>query len=631
MIESLGVERNGPREGALPERDRDRPVSARAAAVLATLAVLAATSAAGTAAPAEERVPSPAELRAAVERAYRALPAYRDEGEIERTENAGGETTVRRWHFETAAAGGALRLVLRDAAGGERVLWGDAGDGGIYDPARGQRLAFGSAAAAVAGLPGAAGLGSGGLDALAVPALLAGSSAPLADPSAAAVDGPEPCGDGAECWVLTLAFDGGAVRSRLVIERERLLIFEAEVELLAPALPAPGPPGAATLSGGAAIRWRVSHRPGSPPAAGEVAYAPPPGSRRVERWEPSAPAPAQGSGGADPQAGFGESIEVALRTLVVRALDRSGDPIPGLGAADFVVHAGRGAGRRELPVVAVDWVAAGGAADDEAGNGMGAPRRPGGEGADGGAGPAGRLVLLFVQTDPQAIRLRGQFKQLPFARELIEALPADDRLAVVSFDSHLKLWQDFTGDRDAVYEALERAAYFGGRPAGRRPDGPGLGERWDPRVAMAVATAERGLEMTAEALVALPGEKAVIWLGWGLGRLDRGVVRRNPGHAEAVAALAAARASVFVLDVTDAEYHDLEMGLRAIAEETGGTYDKTHTFAGQVTRRLARTLAGHYELSVDVSAPPGAPAGLGEMTVELRDRPGRVLVRPPAD
>lgn len=607
---------------------------------MALLAVFATAAAAVFAAPADERVPTSSELRAGVERAYRALPAYRDEGEIERAETAAGVTTVRRYRFETAAAGGALRLVLRDAAGGERVLWGDAGRGGIYDPGRGQRLAFDSAAAAVAGLPGAAGLGAGGLDALAVPALLAGSTAPLAGPEVAAVDGPEPCGDGAGCWVLALAFDGGAVCSRLWIERERLLILQAEVEVRPPSLPAPGSPDAApplSAAGAAVIRWRVSHRPGPPPATAEGTYAPPPDSRLVERWQAPTPTPppAGESAGAVPRAAFGEIVEVALRTLVVRALDRSGDLIPDLGAADFVVHAGRGARRRELPVVAADWIAADGSAAGEAGGGTSEPPRLGGERprddrSGGGWAPAGRLVLLFVQTDPQAIRLRGQLKQLPLARELIDTLPAGDRLAVVSFDSHLKLWQDFTRDRDAVYQALERAVHFGGRPAGRRPDGPGLGERWDPRAAMEVATAERGLEMTAEALVALPGEKAVIWLGWGLGRLDRNVVRHRPGHAEAVAALAAARASVFVLDVTDAAYHDLEMGLRAIAEQTGGTYAKTHTFAGQVTRRLARTLAGHYELSVDVSAAAGsAPADLGELTVELRDRGGRVLVRPP--
>lgn len=605
------MERNRASREAPSGSGRVRPAWTRTAVVVATWSAI--TAAGAGAAPGDRPVPAASELRAAVERAYRALPAYRDEAEIERTETAAGVTTVRRHRLETAAAGGALRLVLRDDGGGERVLWGDAEGGGLYDPARGQWLSFGSAAAAVAGLPGAAGLGAGGLDALAVPALLAGSSAPLADLEAATVDGPVPCGDGAECWVLTLVFDRGAVRSRLSIERERLWILRTEVELR------PWSPFPAEAS---VIRWRVSHRPGSPPSLGEVAYALPASARRVERWQPAASSAAGESAGTGPQAAFGDSVDVALRTLVVRALDPSGDPIPDLGAADFVLYSGRGRERQELPVVAADWVSAAGAGESP---------RPAGGRSGGGVEPAGRLVLLFVQADPQAIRLRGQLKQLPFARELIESLPAGDRLAVVSFDSHLKLRQDFTRDRDAVYQALEQAVRFGGRPSGRRPDGPALGDHWDPRAAMAVATVERGLEMTAKALVALPGEKAVIWLGWGLGRLDRNVVRHRPGHAEAVAALAAARASVFVLDITDAAYHDLEMGLRAIAEETGGTYAKTSTFAGQVTRRLARTLSGHYELSVDVSVLVGDAGGdLGELTVELRDRRGRVLVRPMA-
>jgi VWFA-related protein len=602
-----------------------------ALAALAAGSIVAAVAVAAADAPAVAPPAADALVREVAD-AYRALPGYHDEGIVERaTAGPGGSTTSDRFAFETLAAGGGVRFTLRDEAGAERVAWGDAAGGGILDRERGQYVETGSAVAALVGL-----LGPGGLEALAVPALLAGSAAALADPEDAAVEGPEPCPGGeGSCWVLALARDRGSVRSRLWIERSSRLILRVETELLPPeslaGMPAPSP----AARGGVGTSFRVEHRPGPPPDPAEVAFAPPPEARRVERWEPVAGDSGRRQEAAPPEAAFGERVEVALRTLVVRALDRSGDPIPGLGPEDFRVVSGRGRGRRELPVVTAEWVGVAGPAGSPAAGAAG-----GLEPAAGAAGtrpPAarsgapGRLVLFFVQADPQAIRLRGQLKQLPFARELLDALPAGDRVAVVSFDAHLKLWQDFTRDRDAVYDALERAVLFGGRPAGRPPDGPGFGARWDPRAAMAVATAERGLELTARALAGLPGEKAVVWLGWGLGRLDRGVVRPRQGYDEAVAALAAARASVFVLDITDAAYHSLEAGLLAIAEATGGTYAKTHTFAGQVTRRLARTLSGHYELTIDVSEYAGEiEAMLEDLTVELRGRPGTALLRPAA-
>src|SRR5262249_52993327 len=149
---------------------------------------------------------------------------------------------------------------------------------------------------------------------------------------------------------------------------------------------------------------------------------------------------------------------------------------------------------------------------------------------------------------------------LPFTRELLAALAPEDRVAVVSFDSHLKLWQDFTRARETLPAAIYQGIHYGGLP----PESPGAGapslaRHFDFDAARRAASPERALEVTAEALAALPGEKVLVFLAWGLGNFSPMGTRMAPAFAPAVHALTAARTAVFVLDVTEADSHSLEV------------------------------------------------------------------------
>ena len=332
----------------------------------------------------------------------------------------------------------------------------------------------------------------------------------------------------------------------------------------------------------------------------------------------------------DPQATFGERIEVRLSTFVVRVLDSYGAPILGLKPEDFRVTAGR----REIPVSALDWqgfeatpMRAPAPAPEthpaiEAWPPL--PPRP----LLPVAEREGRTLVFFVQADINAPnRTKGHLRILPLLDEVLATLTPADRVAVVSFDSHLKLWQDLTADRGRVKDALWHAVRFGGRPsepaaAERSPFAAHL-ERDEP---LEVATPERAIQVMADALSSLPGEKVVVYLGWGLGAYTAGVgVRMTHEYGPALDALARAHATVFVIDVDDSIYHDLEIGLRQVAADTGGTYEKTTYFPSQATSRLARAITGYYLLSID---PDRLPAGHTEVKIELRARRGTVLVRP---
>jgi len=340
------------------------------------------------------------------------------------------------------------------------------------------------------------------------------------------------------------------------------------------------------------------------------------------------PALGRAQEGEPPQATFGERIEVRIKTFVVRALDGYGDPILGLRPADFRVTLGK----QEIPVAAVDWQ---GPAPAVAAAPAPAPA-PGAHPTLEAWPPApapraageGRTLLFFVQADINAPnRTKGHLRMLPLIDEVLATLTPADRVTVVSFDSHLKLWQDLTADRGRVKDALWHAIRFGGRPPDtstveRSP----FAARFAGGDPAEVATPERAIQVTADALAELPGEKTVVYLGWGLGTYVGGFgTRMTHEYGPARTALLRAHATVFVIDVDDSLYHDLEIGLRQVAGDTGGTYEKTTYFPSQATRRLARAITGYYLLSIDTDR---LPAGHSTVTIELRSRRGTVLVRP---
>lgn len=312
---------------------------------------------------------------------------------------------------------------------------------------------------------------------------------------------------------------------------------------------------------------------------------------------------------------FGEEITVSLISMTVRAVDGRGRPITGLRPEDFRVRVGK----KEVPVVGVDWFSSGEPAPAIAVPGVPAAPIP-------EPRPAGKLVVFWVQADFEPSRVSGQLRLWPYIDEFIRTLHPADRMAVISYDSHLHLRQDFTRDLEAVHAAVYRGMLHGDSETGAGSGDLSLAGSFNVEAANDAASPERALEVTAEALADLPGEKIIVYLGWGLGRFGSFGVQMTPAFYPAVRALRRADIPVFVLDVTSADYHSLEVGLEAMAHATGGTYQKTHVLTGLATDFLAQAISGHYVLTID---PDTVPARGGPVTVELRDRKkGSVITRP---
>ena len=315
--------------------------------------------------------------------------------------------------------------------------------------------------------------------------------------------------------------------------------------------------------------------------------------------------------------------ESVVERVVVDAhvVNPDGSPIPSLGPSDFVVTVDG----QTVPLESVDWLPAGTPEID--------PRAlaaldPSGAPVVSPDVPPGRVIILFFETDHEISRLHGLLRMGIQARRFLAKLEPTDRVAVVSYDSHLKLRQDFTADRGK----LERAIYAAIRKGDASPPDPdshpSLARSLDDGEARRCATPERALEIVARAAAPIPGGKSMLFFGWGLGTVG-GLSGPNASEqqawTEAMQRMAEARINIFTLDVTDADYHSLEGSIQQIADLTGGHYDKTNLFPELVMDRVGRAISGRYVL---VFVKPNVPRGEHTIAVTLAGgRKGRVFAR----
>jgi len=321
---------------------------------------------------------------------------------------------------------------------------------------------------------------------------------------------------------------------------------------------------------------------------------------------------------AQQQPGLQEQITVERVIVDARVTDATGNPITGLKPSDFRVKID---GKRAT-VESADWIA-----DTAA-------QREIDETLGGGQAPSpvppvqrGRLLIFLYQTDfaRNSVRVRGQMKLLQMNNDWLDWIEPEDRVAVLSFDSHLKFRLDFTNKKTDIANAMEEALYISDPPWPQRVPLPALGSRLKPEALAAAGSPERALIEISNALLNIPGPKSLILFGWGLGRFSRDGVRMAPNYGIARQALEMARVSVFSIDFTEADFHSLSAGLEKVADDTGGFYASTHNFPHLAAKRLQRTLSGHYEL--EVRKPATSVRGTHAIEVEVARRNAYVLAR----
>ena len=237
------------------------------------------------------------------------------------------------------------------------------------------------------------------------------------------------------------------------------------------------------------------------------------------------------------------------------------------------------------------------------------------------------LYVVFIQTDfaRNKTRLAGQMKFRTYAESIIDSLGPEARVAVFSFDSHLKFRSDFTSDKEAAKKAIAdsvRIDFPGPPPAVAEPS---LARRLDREQMRRAATSERALRLIGDALRDIGGPKTMMLMGWGLGDRLGPIKSTTMEWPKTQEALLDSRTTSFALDTTEADAHDLAANLSAAAKATGGFYASTFRFPQAAVERLTRTLSGHYEIEIRV--PDVLRSGTHTLELDVKRR-GAVVMAP---
>lgn len=311
-----------------------------------------------------------------------------------------------------------------------------------------------------------------------------------------------------------------------------------------------------------------------------------------------------------------ERVDVARVVIDVRVVEHDGQPILGLSPDDFEVRIDGEPVRVESAL----WV--GGAPESPA------PSDPPGAstGFTGVLEPAdrGQLIVFVVQKSLVHDRAFGLLRLLMHADRLLARVNPEDRVAVLSFEHHLQIWLDFTDDLDRVRTVLADEVRSG-RPPVLEPQGePSLLGTLSQETGRRTWEIEEALARIGDALEPLPGAKSVVLIGYGFGQGTAGAML-DDRYDEARRALEAARASVFSLDVTQADYHTFEHSLQAVAEHTGGFFVRTYQRPPRrALDRVANAIAGRYVLFTER---PDVEPGAYPIEVDVAGVDGTVLAR----
>lgn len=295
---------------------------------------------------------------------------------------------------------------------------------------------------------------------------------------------------------------------------------------------------------------------------------------------------------------FQESITVVRHLVNVRVTDASGKAIRDLTAEDFTAKIDQ----RLAHVESATWVGRSAqkttrftppSKPDVA---VPQPDLPIEE-------PSGRFVVVFILTDSgrDATRIKGQLRFNVISDRLLELLQPDDRVAVLSYDSHLKLRLDFTFDRDAIRRAVQdsiRIERVTPPPSG--PEGASLARYLDAEAMLRVTSGEAAFLMIARAFDKIEGDKTMLFAGWGMGSMIWGPGVRGGSFVlprewnEAIGMLQRDRVPVIALNTGIGG--QLAEGMKQTAETTGGLYAFVGGFPDQLVTRVEGALAGYYEL-----------------------------------
>jgi VWFA-related protein len=305
-----------------------------------------------------------------------------------------------------------------------------------------------------------------------------------------------------------------------------------------------------------------------------------------------------------------ETVTVQRAMLDARIVDSAGRPIRDLKPSDFRATMEK----KRVDVLSVSWVSETTVPeyDDTYLEAMAASKTL--------VPPevTGRNFILLFQTDFARLNshIAGEMAFLPYAEKIVTNLPPHDRVAVFSFDSHLKFRLDLTENRQQVRRAMDGVTLIDDPRQPPPVSEPSLATCLDRDSMRRAATMEDALLLIARAAAEIPGHKEMIILGHGFGYPIAGQVLMEPNWDEVKSRLIAADVVVDAI-YTPTSGGPLVLGLARASSATGGFFMSAGDLKQQAVDRFSQgELSGHYEL--ELRPPDGTPPGPHEVQIRVK-------------
>lgn len=321
-------------------------------------------------------------------------------------------------------------------------------------------------------------------------------------------------------------------------------------------------------------------------------------------------------------AGFEGSVEVSEVLLDVLAVDREGKIVTGLGKDDFVVEEDG----EPVEITSVSFYAT--------------RYGPGGDllAETDGAIPSSRYFVFFFHDQTQGGSIGNYLsrRQTRAKRESLrwveEHMLPSDWVAIVSYDLRLKIYQDFTQDREALRIGIQGATSRRdpeknlGRKGRRLPPSgaPSLLRHLPQGKALRKQTRNPydAIRLVAEAAGWIVGRKNLLLFSVGFGELVTGGLVTEADrryYPKMEYALNDHNVAVYPIDLAPPEIdHFQARFLIELALDTGGSAFRNLNSFLPALLRISSDTAGYYLLSYQ-SEHPAAEAGYQKVKVRARD------------
>ena len=299
---------------------------------------------------------------------------------------------------------------------------------------------------------------------------------------------------------------------------------------------------------------------------------------------------------------FGAEILVSEVLLDVMVTDKEGNPILGLGPDDFAIT------EDDRPVKVT------GATFYSNRRHVGTEPAPAGAREDNAGLAPHYFIFLFDDQRRNSADVPGLLqRQVRAGRDAIEwlreGLAPTDWVAVAGYDNRLKLFQDFSQDREALERAIQSATTgrsgrenFPSRQSPSTPGAPALapGLPVGDALGQETPTIYEALTVIGEASASLVGRKNLLMFTTGFGRMNRfRQYEPDPRYFEPMSeSLNDANVAIYTFDLTDTgANHPFANAMSHISDDTGGRYFPNVLHFKTPIADVARETSGYYLVS----------------------------------